>query len=574
MTQLSQQRLERLVEVGRSLVAELDLETVLGRVLEAARELTQARYAALGILDDRRAELERFLASGIDEDTHRQIGALPRGRGVLGELIRDPKPLRLADVSKHPRSYGFPLGHPPMTAFLGVPILIRGVAYGNLYLADPEHGGRFTEADEEALVVLADWAAVAIENARSYRLIDSRRDELERAIASFEAMTEIASAVAGETDLARVLELVVKRGRALTEARAAAVMLESGDELVVAALAGELDDSFLDEHVAVDDSVVGHVLRTGRSARLSEASTHLRPILAERARAEAGLVVPLRVRGRSVGVMAVFDRLQGGPEFTAMDEELLNGFAVSAAVAVETAQSVAAETLRMRLRASEREQARWARELHDGTLQELAAVKLLLASARSANDASSRDEAIAEAAAQIDVAVGDLRGLITDLRPTTLDTLGIEAALESLVQRIGKAAGIEVRLTTDLAFESGREATRPSHDVESTVYRVVQEALANVMKHANATSAAVSVTEHPDAVEIVVTDDGAGFAEQRAEGFGLRGIAERVALVGGRFDVESEPSLGTTVRATIPVRREESASGPESWGRSSAAEAG
>jgi signal transduction histidine kinase len=561
MTELSEQRLLRLVEVGRSLVSQLDLETVLRHVLEAARELTDARYAALGILDDRRTELERFLTSGIDEETHRRIGALPRGRGVLGELIRDPKPLRLADVGKHPRSYGFPLAHPPMTSFLGVPILIRGVAYGNLYLGDRNDGGEFSEADEQALVVLADWAAVAIDNAHAYRLVDSRRDELERALASFEAMTEIASAVAGETDLTRVLELVVKRARALTDARAAAVMLLQDSEVVVAAVAGELDAEVIGESVPVKGSLAGQALEQGVPVRLDEATPQVRPILAERAHAEAGLVVPLRVRGRSVGVLVVLDRLEDGPHFTSTDENLLTGFALSAALAVETARTVTAETLRLRLRASERERARWARELHDSTLQELAAVKLLLASARSAAGDVDRDEAIAAAAAQVDVAVGELRALVTDLRSPTLDARGVEAALDALIARTGQAAAIDVRLDVDLAWERGRSETRLAPDLESTVYRVVQEALANVMKHAGASKATVSVSEDAEFLEIVVADDGVGFAGTRPEGFGLTGIQERVELVGGEFDVRSEPSAGTTIRARLPVSRTDSDTG-------------
>jgi GAF domain-containing protein len=171
---LTERELKRLLEVGRALVTKLDVESVLRQVLDTGRELTEARYAALGILDERGRELERFLYIGIDEGTRRLIGPLPRGRGVLGELIRDPRPLRLADVTDHPRSYGFPPGHPPMTSFLGVPIAIRGEAFGNLYLTDKAGGEQFTEADEELAVVLAEWAAIAIDNARLYaRLADA-----------------------------------------------------------------------------------------------------------------------------------------------------------------------------------------------------------------------------------------------------------------------------------------------------------------------------------------------------------------------------------------------------------------
>src|SRR5918911_3813987 len=162
------------------------------------------------------------------------------GRGILGLLIEEPVPLRIADVGEHPRSYGFPPGHPPMRAFLGVPIMIRGEAWGNLYLTEKEGGGEFEATDEEAVVVLADWAAIAIENARLYRAVDARRLELERAVRGFEATTTIARAVGGETDLGRVLELIVKRGRALVDAEGLLILLREGPGLVVAATAGEV----------------------------------------------------------------------------------------------------------------------------------------------------------------------------------------------------------------------------------------------------------------------------------------------------------------------------------------------
>src|SRR5262249_29379017 len=157
----------------------------------------------------------------------------------LGILISDPKPLRLHDVSAHPRSYGFPLAHPPMTTFLGVPLLIDGQAWGNLYLTEKAEGQDFTEGDEEAAVILAGWAAIAIANARLYRTVRERRDELERTIRGLETMTEVSRALGGMTDLDRVLELVAKRSRALLDARAAEIALRDGDEYVVSARAGE-----------------------------------------------------------------------------------------------------------------------------------------------------------------------------------------------------------------------------------------------------------------------------------------------------------------------------------------------
>src|SRR4051794_19807433 len=189
MSQLDDRTLRRLLDGGRSLVAHLDVERVLDDLLEIAAEVTGAQYAAIGVLDGQRRRLERFLTRGIDADGHRAIGDLPRGRGVLGVLIEEPHALRLRDVGDHAQSYGFPAGHPPMHTFLGVPIVIRGQAWGNLYLTEKAGGEEFTDADEEAIGALAGWAAVAIENARLYQSAEGRRADLENAVRRLEATT-------------------------------------------------------------------------------------------------------------------------------------------------------------------------------------------------------------------------------------------------------------------------------------------------------------------------------------------------------------------------------------------------
>jgi GAF domain-containing protein len=180
------------LDLARGVLAELDLDVVLERVLESAQELTGARYAALGVLDESRSALSRFLTRGIDEATHAAIGALPRGRGVLGALIENPVALRLTDVGRHPRSYGFPHGHPPMHTFLGAPILVHGQPFGNLYLTEKAGGAEFSEEDQEALTILAELAGFAIDHARRYTGASERRDELERMVATLDATTQIA----------------------------------------------------------------------------------------------------------------------------------------------------------------------------------------------------------------------------------------------------------------------------------------------------------------------------------------------------------------------------------------------
>ncbi len=546
---MDERRLRRLLDVGRSLLTELDPDAVFERLLDVARELTGARYAAIGVLDERRETLERFLTAGIDEDIHRAIGDLPGGRGVLGVLIAEPQPLRLSDVGSHPQSFGFPLAHPPMTTFLGVPILIEGLAWGNLYLTEKARG-EFTDDDEESAVVLADWAAIAISNSRLYRAVRDRRDELERTIRGLETTTEITRALGGETDLERVLELVVKRSRALLGARAAEIALVDGNEFVIAAFAGEGVEGLPGTRISFDDSLAGAALRSGHLQRFPEIPHDT--FAYRELGARAALVTPMSFRNRPVGFLIVVDRLRGDRPFNEEDERLLEAFAASAAIAVATAQHAGDEALRRSLEASERERSRWARELHDETLQQLAALRVLLAGARRSGDRERLETAVGEAIEHLKTGIGDLRSLITDLRPAALDELGIEPALETLVTRVAEQSDLAVTLELDLGSDDGAAGSRYPAEVESTIYRVVQEALTNAVKHARAARVQIRVSEQAGAVDVVVRDDGEGFdLHASASGFGLLGMRERLALLRGTLDIESTPGTGTTVHANV-----------------------
>jgi signal transduction histidine kinase len=540
-------QVERLLEAGRSLVVELDLEVVLERLLETARELTGARYAAIGVLDAERRGLERFLTSGVDAATHAAIGDLPRGRGILGLLIEEPRPIVLSDVGSHPRSYGFPAGHPRMTTFLGVPLLIRGQAWGNLYLTEKQ-GGEFGDADVRAVTVLADWAAIAIDHAHLFRESVERSEELERAVEGLRATTAIARALGSETDLDRVLELIVKRGRALVRARSVVLLLLEGERLVAAAGAGQLDADTLGASVSVAESVAGEVLRSGRPERIADVSLRL-GLQDERlgiAGAETALMVPLRYRERALGVLCAFDRLGEEPEFGDREEELLLSFAASAATAVATAKSVEAERLRHSLRSAERERGRWARELHDETLQGLAALGVLLSSGLRAGGGALED-AVRQATEQLSTEIANLRALITELRPAALDQLGLVAALEGLGRRSADVEGLEVELDVRVPDES------LDPELKTALYRLVQEALTNVAKHARAARVQVSVEQRPEELCVRVADDGRGFdAAEPSGGYGLVGMRERAALMGGRLEIESS-GAGTTVTAVFPL---------------------
>jgi len=551
-----------ILDVARGVLSELDLDEVLDRVLQSAQELTDARYAALGVLNESRTELVRFLTRGIDGATHAAIGSLPRGRGVLGALIEDPAPLRIAEVGEHPRSYGFPHAHPPMHSFLGVPILVDGVPFGNLYLTEKTGADEFTEADEQAVAVLAEFAGVAIDHARRYTGTREHRDQLQRTVDALEATTQIARAVGGETDPDVVLELVAKRGRALVSARALLIELERGEELEVAAAAGEIPVGLVGRRLPLTDTVAAHAIRTKRVQRLEDELNRARfdehGLGQVGVEARGGLAVPLIFRGRSHGVLLAVDRLEDGPSFSAEDEHLLESFATSAATAVATAQSVAAERQRQRVAAAEAERHRWARELHDDTLQSLSALRFGLSAARRSGREGGLDQAVAQAIEQIEESIANLRALITDLRPAALDELGITAAIEALAERNARH-GLEVDVSVELAYEQGGEPQRLPSELESALYRLTQEALTNAAKHGKASRAVIEVREQAGEVSLLVRDNGSGFnPKAKNDGFGLLGMHERVALLGGGLAIESSLDGGTTIRARLPVQRSQS----------------
>jgi signal transduction histidine kinase len=519
-------RLQRLIAVGRELLSELDLDSLLDQLLATAQELTGARYAAVGVLDENRRDLARFITRGVDEQTHRAIGDLPRGRGVLGALITDPRPLRLGDVSAHPSSYGFPPGHPPMETFLGVPIIIRGEAWGNLYLTQKDGGEPFTEADEESATVLAEWAAIAIGNARLYEDVTARREEAERAVRRLEATTTIARAVGGETDLARVLELIVKRGRALVDAEGLLILLREGAGLVVAATAGVLPAGLEGATIA------------SHSASIEELG--LDP--------NSALTVPLVFRGQSLGLLAAHGRQGAGGTLGDEDERLLLAFAASAATAVATARTVEEKRLRDVIQGAEEERRRWSRELHDDTLQGLGALRLVLSAGRRSGSPETLRDAVDEAIAQLDDEIEGLRSLIRELRPAALDELGPGPAIEDLATRTSARHGVEV--VTDVLLDPER---RHAPEVEIALYRIIQEALTNAVKHAGGERVAVEVAERDGVLHARVADDGGGFDPASADGgFGLTGMRERVALLGGELAIASS-ERGTTVTAVLPA---------------------
>jgi signal transduction histidine kinase len=538
-------RMRALVETGVAITSELSLDALLQRLVEASAELTGARYSALGVIDRSGSELERFLTTGIDLETQAAIGEPPRGRGILGVLISEDAPLRLHDLTEDRRAVGFPPNHPPMRTFLGVPIHLRGVAYGNLYLTEKAGNEDFNDEDQELVELLASQAAVAIENARLYEAATGWSRQLE-------SLNEVGNALATETDLDRLLDLVTRRLRELLEARLVTVLLPSGDdELRLAAVAGDRAE-LAGSTITRSTSKSGRVLERRRSER-SDSVFEDPDVDHEAMRllgAHTGLWVPLLVRGQAIGVLAAHDKVGAEGRFTDTDLRLAETFAARAALAVDLSERIASDSLRRVVEAQELERRRLARELHDETGQALTSILLGLKALEERTDDPDSRAATEDLRELVVSTLQDVRRLAVELRPSALDDFGLVAALERLAASFAEQTGIAVDFQTALADE------RLPAEVETALYRIVQESLTNVVKHAKARRVSILLARKNGAVKAVVEDDGRGFdpAQEPDDGFGLLGMRERLALLGGRLEVESGRDAGTTIAAEVPVR--------------------
>jgi signal transduction histidine kinase len=532
-----------LVEAGIALSSELTLEGLLQRLVETAAELTGARYAALGVLDLSGRELERFITHGIDPETHAAIGDLPRGRGILGVLIHDARPLRLHDIAEDERSVGFPPNHPPMKSFLGAPIVLRGVSYGNLYLTEKEAGEDFTVEDEELVTLLASQAAVAIENARLFESSRSWAHQLE-------SLEEITGAMLSDIEQSRLLRLIVERMSELLDARSVAVLIAGPEEsLEIAAAQGEAAEELVGLRLPIERSKAGRVFREGTSARVDSVidDPDADPDLMRRVGARAGIWAPLVVRGESIGVLMALDRRNPDPRFSDADLRLAQRFAARAAVAVDLSQRVARRTVQRIVSGQEQERRRLSRELHDETGQALTSILLGLKAIEDAQGTDRFPKALADLRELVVATLQDVKRLAVELRPKALDDFGLLPALERLTTVFEEQTGIDTQL------ESRLQDARLPGEIETVLYRVVQEALTNVIKHARAERVSILLHETGSKVGVVIEDDGRGFdPDDVGDGLGLVGMQERVALLGGRVSLESS-GAGTTIAVEVPT---------------------
>jgi signal transduction histidine kinase len=530
---------DALLKAGLALASELSLPMVLQRIVDLAVEVTDARYGALGVIgagDD----LVDFITTGISVKQRRTIGALPRGRGVLGLLIREPRLVRVKDISSHPASVGFPPNHPRMHSFLGAPVQALGKVYGNIYLAEKRGASEFSLEDERSLQILATQAGVAIANASLYQ------DTLQRE-RWLEAQHAITTEILEGADAGTLLTSVAEHARDLAGADAATILTTTSTpgQLVVAAAVGAYAQQVVGKPVPAGKSISGAVMETGKPLHTDDASIHSRgyqPVI-RLGHVGPAIFVPLRVGGRATGTLMVANT-KGRNRFNKSTIALVETFADQASVAIGYGRAQA-DVRRLQLM-DERE--RLAKELHDGIIQSLFAVGMGLQATALMVDSPEPAARIEGAVGELDRVIRDLRNYIFGLRPGILADRQLDQALRELGDDIQRRSSFRVEVAVDAdvaALVSPR-----SHQI----VQMTREALSNVARHAQANHSVVRLARTGQTAVLTIQDDGIGFdVRNDSAGNGLRNMRERANAMGGSLRVSSKAGKGTNLRFTFPI---------------------
>jgi signal transduction histidine kinase len=538
-------RVHALLDVVVSIGSDLDLDVVLRRITQAATTLTDAKYGALGVIDEKGERLENLITVGLTGTEIAAIGPLPRNHGLLGRLIKEPRPVRLADLTLEQESYGFPAHHPPMRRFLGVPIQVRDEVFGNLYLAEKADGTEFDDEDEVVVATLATAAGVAIENARLY-------EERWRRERWLEASAEISTALLSGIGSAEVLEMVAQRAREICNADHAMVYLvdEDAEEFILTAADGPYAGDVRGLRVPIEDAIAGHVYRGGASVLVPDTrTTATQAGLPEHMPVGATLIVPLGVGDEARGVLTVANP-PGGRAFTQPIQWLLESFAGQAAVTLELAEH---------RRDAERlvvleDRDRIAKDMHDTVIQRLFAVAIALMSALKIIKRPEAASRVQRAVDELDDTIRQIRSSIFALQAPTGEG-GLRTRIHSIVDAAHENLGFAPSVRLD-----GLLDVTVNDDIAENVLAVLQEALSNVARHARARQVSVSVDVAEDLV-LRVEDDGIGIdggAEATDQRGGLRNMHDRARGLGGRFEIASRgagPGGGTALCWRVPVKQ-------------------
>jgi signal transduction histidine kinase len=536
-------RMRGLLEAVVAISSGLELETMLRRIVEAAVDLVDARYGALGVIGDD-GKLAQFIPVGLSEEEIRGIHHWPEGRGLLGLLVKDPHPLRLAEISDHPESSGFPVGHPGMHTFLGVPVRVRDQVFGNLYLSERHGGGEFTEDDEAVLIALGAAAGIAVENARLY-------DEARRQQRWVEASAEVTTRLLSGEPAEEVLAEITRQALELSGADLVALELPDSERqrLTVTSAEGDGAGKVRGLVLPVSGSLAEQVLDTGEprvvadlasesgtSAAIRDAMGHIGP----------AVVFPLGAPANVRGVLIV-GRRAGGPPLKPGAVGLVASFAAQAGIALELAARRAdAERLSVY-----EDRDRIARDLHDLVIQRLYATGMSLEGTMPLVTRPEVRDRIRNAVDAMDDTIRDIRASIfalqargsakePALRADILALVDEMAAMLGFAPALRLGRGLDARLTGTLAEQA---------------LAVLREALSNAARHAGATAVDVTVDGDDGYLTVTVADNGRGI-QPGTRRSGLANMTERARVLGGELTVSARPAGGTELTWRVPAATE------------------
>ncbi len=541
------QHLRALYETGLMLAGDVALDVVLQRVVDLACRLSGATYGALGIFGADN-QIEQFITSGMSPEDRSRLGPLPRGRGLLGEMLKAHGPVRVANIGHHPASVGFPRGHPQMISFLGVPVVREARTVGILYLTDKKEASEFSADDAALLELFAAQAAAALENARLHR--DLRQQALQ-----LRELYRAGLAVSADLSIDTVLQRVIDLARELTGATYGALGVLGKD--------GNLEQfitSGISQHererigpLPKGRGLLGAMLHSTEPIRVKNLKEHHASVGFPEGHPPmtSFLGVPVVHRGQLLGSLYLTDK-RGAEEFDESDEALVVLFAIQVGLAIENARLHA----HVQQLAVEEDRQRIAREMHDGLAQLIGYVNVKTGAVRRLIDTGKVQEASKELedlerAARS--AYADVREGILGLRVITQTEGGLVAALKAYAEQFEQQSGIHV----DVAAEFAQRELKFTAAAEIQLIRVVQEALSNVRKHSGARAAAIHIAVTDTTMSLSIRDDGTGYGSASQSGsdgprFGLKIMHERAQSLGGSIEFESEPGKGTTVLVTVP----------------------
>ena len=532
----TQERLRSLLQANRSIVGELSLPGVLRRIVEAARDVAAARYAALGVIGPD-GLLEQFITVGMDDETIRAIGELPKGRGLLGALIDDPQPIRLVRIADDPRSYGLPANHPPIASFLGVPIQVPGAVFGNLYLAE-SRGGTFTAEDEDLVLGLAATAGIAIENARLYEESRQRQEWLR-------ARAEVGRNLTTD-DQAANLERIAESVLRLASADIVSVVVPEIDTSLVRVVAaiglGAAD--LLGARYLVPGSLAGVAMAKGSGVIVDNAENYVETTICPVYADGLGTVMalPLATKQGMAGAVIV-GRARSGRPFSESDLEMADSFAGQAALAMQLAEARANQERLALLQ----DRDRIARDLHDHVIQRLFAIGLSVQSIAASLPSSDPGARLIDIVGDLDETIREIRTAIFALR----ENPGPDHSLRSAVMAVVSDVGPALPERPEVIFV-GPLDTMVDPGVISDVGAVVREGLTNIARHSGARHAGVRIEATPGELEVYINDDGQGMGDSQRRS-GLDNLRRRAEEYGGGLAVTSAPGAGTNLSWTIPL---------------------